>query len=151
MPTRDRRADVFVLDLGDTENRFSSDWLTAVEAALDEVERAEGPRALVTTATGACPRPTSASRSPGGCPPSFQARLAPQTAHEATTTGRRYGRSDAGCRRRRPRRRRAGPAPDRCGAGRVADGKAGDTLGTIKVRMYAPALATLRDRTDPRN
>jgi hypothetical protein len=30
-------------------------------------------------------------------------------------------------------------------------GKAGDTLGTIKARMYAPVLATLRDRADPRN
>ncbi|MGA5068303.1 hypothetical protein ACPB9E_31775 [Streptomyces exfoliatus] len=27
--------------------------------------------------------------------------------------------------------------------------KAGDTLGTIKARMYAPALATLRDTADP--
>ncbi len=27
--------------------------------------------------------------------------------------------------------------------------KAGDTLGTIKTRMYAPALATLRDTTNP--
>ena len=52
MPTLDRSGDVFVLDLGDTENRFHPDWLTAVNAALDEVERAEGPRALVTTATG---------------------------------------------------------------------------------------------------
>jgi hypothetical protein len=27
--------------------------------------------------------------------------------------------------------------------------KAGDTLGTIKSRMYAPVLATLRDTADP--
>ena len=52
MPTLDRSDDVFVLDLGDTENRFHPDWLAAVDAALDEVERADGPRALVTTATG---------------------------------------------------------------------------------------------------
>lgn len=52
MPTLDRHDDVFVLDLGDTENRFHPDWLTAVHAALDEVEAAEGPRALVTAATG---------------------------------------------------------------------------------------------------
>ncbi|MBJ7452040.1 MAG: enoyl-CoA hydratase/isomerase family protein, partial [Blastococcus sp.] len=52
MPTLDRSGDVFVLDLGDTENRFHPDWLTAVNASLDEVEQAEGPRALVTTATG---------------------------------------------------------------------------------------------------
>ncbi|MEV4616912.1 enoyl-CoA hydratase-related protein [Kitasatospora sp. NPDC049258] len=52
MPTLDRQGEVFVLDLGDTENRFHPDWLTAVGALLDEVEKAPGPRALVTTATG---------------------------------------------------------------------------------------------------
>ncbi|MGY1694235.1 MULTISPECIES: enoyl-CoA hydratase-related protein [unclassified Geodermatophilus] len=52
MPTLDRHDDVFVLDLGDGENRFSPDWLAAVDAALEEVERADGPRALVTAATG---------------------------------------------------------------------------------------------------
>lgn len=52
MPTLERTDDVFVLDLGDDENRLSSDWLAAVNAALDEVERATGPRALVTAATG---------------------------------------------------------------------------------------------------
>ena len=52
MPSLDRVDDVFVLDLGDTENRFHPDWLTSVEESLDVVEQAEGPRALVTTATG---------------------------------------------------------------------------------------------------
>ena len=52
MPHLDRIDDVFVLDLGDTENRFHPDWLTAVEKHLAVVEQAEGPRALVTTATG---------------------------------------------------------------------------------------------------
>src|SRR4051812_29751318 len=52
MPTLDRQDDVFVLDLGDTENRFHPDWLAAVDAALDQVEKAGGNRALVTTATG---------------------------------------------------------------------------------------------------
>ncbi|MBY8849135.1 enoyl-CoA hydratase/isomerase family protein, partial [Saccharothrix sp. MB29] len=52
MPTLDRRDDVFVLDLGGTENRFHPDWIASVGAALDEVEQAGGPRALVTTATG---------------------------------------------------------------------------------------------------
>ncbi|MFI6791997.1 enoyl-CoA hydratase-related protein [Nonomuraea sp. NPDC050383] len=52
MPMLDRQDDVFVLDLGDTENRFHPDWIDAVNAALDEVEKAEGPRALVTAATG---------------------------------------------------------------------------------------------------
>lgn len=47
-----RQDSVFVLDLGSGENRFHPDWIAAVDAALDEVERATGPRALVTTATG---------------------------------------------------------------------------------------------------
>jgi Delta3-Delta2-enoyl-CoA isomerase len=47
-----RDGDVFILDLGDGENRFNPSWLDAVEAALDEVEGADGPRALVTSATG---------------------------------------------------------------------------------------------------
>ena len=52
MPVLDRHDDVYVLDLGDGENRFHPDWISAVDAALDEVEKAEGPRALVTAATG---------------------------------------------------------------------------------------------------
>ncbi|MFF7549688.1 enoyl-CoA hydratase-related protein [Streptomyces canus] len=52
MPKLDRQDNVFVLDLGDGENRFHPDWLAAVNAALDEVEKADGPRALVTAATG---------------------------------------------------------------------------------------------------
>jgi enoyl-CoA hydratase/carnithine racemase len=52
MPTLERHDTVFVLDLGDTENRFHPDWLGAVDAALDEVERAHAPSALVTAATG---------------------------------------------------------------------------------------------------
>jgi len=43
MTTLERHDDVFALDLGDTENRFHPDWLTAVGAALDEVEGADGP------------------------------------------------------------------------------------------------------------
>jgi Delta3-Delta2-enoyl-CoA isomerase len=81
----------------------------------------------------------------------IQARLTPQTAHEAMTTARRYGGEDA----------RASAIVDRAVdeesvrttavelAASLA-GKAGDTLGTIKARMYAPALAALRDRVDPR-
>jgi Delta3-Delta2-enoyl-CoA isomerase len=52
VPDLRRDDDVFVLDLGDDENRFNPTWLDSVEAALDEVEAAEGPRALVTSATG---------------------------------------------------------------------------------------------------
>jgi enoyl-CoA hydratase/carnithine racemase len=52
MPELDRSDSVFVLDLGDGENRFHPDWIASVKGALDEVEKAEGHRALVTTATG---------------------------------------------------------------------------------------------------
>ncbi|OAA25660.1 enoyl-CoA hydratase/carnithine racemase [Frankia sp. EI5c] len=52
MPTVDRHNDVFLVDLGDGENRFHPDWIAAVNEALDEVERADGPRALVTTGGG---------------------------------------------------------------------------------------------------
>jgi Delta3-Delta2-enoyl-CoA isomerase len=43
---------VFVLDLGDGENRFNPDSLDALEGYLDEIEAAPSPRALVTAATG---------------------------------------------------------------------------------------------------
>ncbi|MFI7005474.1 enoyl-CoA hydratase-related protein [Streptomyces sp. NPDC050145] len=221
MPSLDRHDNVFVLDLGDGENRFHPDWITAVIAALDEVEKAEGPRALVTAATGkfysngldlewlfahadqhqdyvvsvhalfarmlSLPVITVAAlqghtfaagamfslahdfrvmRADRGywCLPEadinipftpgmsalIQSRLAPQTAHTAMLTARRYGGADAAA---------AGivdqaVAEDavRSTAIEIAQAqvnKAGDTLGTIKARMYAPALATLRDTTNP--
>jgi enoyl-CoA hydratase/carnithine racemase len=52
MPNLARDGDVFVLDLGDTENRFNPDWVGAVEDLLAEVAGTPAPRALVTTATG---------------------------------------------------------------------------------------------------
>jgi enoyl-CoA hydratase/carnithine racemase len=52
MPELTRTGDVFVLDLGDTENRFHPDWLVEVNKALDQVAGTPGPCALVTTATG---------------------------------------------------------------------------------------------------
>ena len=52
MPQLDRDGDVFVLDLGDGENRFDPTSVGALTAALDEVAGADGPRALVTRATG---------------------------------------------------------------------------------------------------
>ncbi len=52
MPALTRTGDVFVLDLGDTENRFHPGWLAEVGKALDEVVATEGPKALVTAATG---------------------------------------------------------------------------------------------------
>ncbi|MFD4177335.1 MULTISPECIES: enoyl-CoA hydratase-related protein [Streptomyces] len=221
MPTLDRTDNVFTLDLGDGENRFHPDWLAAVDAALDDVEKADGPRALVTTATGkfysngldldwlfahadqhqhyvvsvhellarmlSLPVITVAAlqghtfaagamfslahdfrvmRVDRGywCLPEadinipftpgmsalIQSRLAPRTAHEAMLTARRYGGADAA----------AAGIVDRAvdehavrstafeTAQALVD-KAGDTLGTIKARMYAPALATLRDATAP--
>ena len=47
-----RDGEVFVLRFDDNENRFHPDFLDGFHAALDEVEKAEGPRALVTTGTG---------------------------------------------------------------------------------------------------
>ena len=222
MPVLDRHDDVFVLDLGDTENRFSPDWLTSVEAALDEVAGADGPRALVTAASGkffsngldldwlfahadqhedyvvrvhellarvlALPVITVAAlqghtfaagamlslahdfrvmRADRGfwCLPEadigipftrgmsalIQARLTPQTAHEAMTTGRRYGGEDA--RTAAIVDRAVDEESLRTTAMELASslaGKAGDTLGTIKARMYAPTLAALRNRESPR-
>jgi enoyl-CoA hydratase/carnithine racemase len=52
MPTLQRQDDLFVLDLGDGENRFTVEWMTSVTEALDEVDAAEGPRALLTVASG---------------------------------------------------------------------------------------------------
>jgi enoyl-CoA hydratase/carnithine racemase len=52
MPSLTRTGDVFVLDLGDTENRFDPGSLLELTAALDQVAGTEGPAALVTAATG---------------------------------------------------------------------------------------------------
>lgn len=50
--TLDRDGDVFVLRMDAGENRFTPTLLDAFDAALDEVEGTDGPRALVTTGTG---------------------------------------------------------------------------------------------------
>lgn len=50
--TLERQGNVFVLNLGDGENRFNPEFCTAIEEALAEVEAAPAPRALVTVATG---------------------------------------------------------------------------------------------------
>ncbi|MFE5550321.1 enoyl-CoA hydratase-related protein [Streptomyces sp. NPDC056534] len=221
MPSLDRHNDVFVLNLGDGENRFHPDWVAAVSAALDEVEKTNGPCALVTSAAGkfysngldldwmlahsdqheryvfsvqkmlarmlSLPVITVAAlqghtfaagamfslahdfrvmRADRGywCLPEadinipfspgmaalIQCRLAPQTAHEAMLTARRYGGSDAA----------SNSIVDQAvtedavlaTAFEIAQSqasKAGDTLGTIKARMYAAVLATLRDATAP--
>jgi enoyl-CoA hydratase/carnithine racemase len=52
MPTLDNDGDVWILHLGDDENRFNPDWMTALSEALDEVVAKPEPRALVTTAAG---------------------------------------------------------------------------------------------------
>ena len=217
MPTLERHDDVFLLDLGDGENRFHPDWLAAVNGALDEAEKADGARALVTAATGkffsngldlqwlganpdrrqeyvasvhelfarvlCLPLVTVAAvqghafaagamltlahdfrvmRADRGfwCLPEIdinipftpgmsaliQARLAPQVAHEAMTTGRRYGGADA----------QAAAIVDlavseeevRGSAIQIAGthaGRAGGTLATIKTRLYANVLGALRD------
>jgi enoyl-CoA hydratase/carnithine racemase len=215
MPELTRTGDVFVLDLGDAENRFHPDWVAGVDAALSEVEAADGARALVPAARGkywsigldldwlganpdrfaeygksvqnllarmlSLPVPTVAAlqghvyaagamlalahdfrvmRADRGyfCLPEvdihipftpgmsalIQARLTPQVAHEAMTTGRRYGGTDAAA---------AGIVDATAAEAGVLDaavaraaelaGKASPTLGTIKARMYAPALALL--------
>ena len=216
MPGLDRDGDVFLLDLGDDENRFNPPWVDAVTALLDEVVATDGPRAVVTRAHGkfwsngldldwmgghpqeagpfvdsvhallarvlALPVPVVAAcqghvfaagamlalahdarvmRADRGffCLPEvdisipftpgmgalIQARLAPQTAHEAMTTGRRYGGADAAA---------AGIVDEAVAEDRVLEaalaragaltGKAGPTLGAIKEQMYAGPLALLR-------
>lgn len=52
MPTLERDENVFVLNLGDDENRFNPDWVGAVQAHLEEVAAAPAPRALVVSASG---------------------------------------------------------------------------------------------------
>ena len=52
MPALTRSGDVFVLDIGDSENRFDADWLADMGRLLDEVEQADSPRALVTCGSG---------------------------------------------------------------------------------------------------
>jgi len=52
VPTLRNEEPVFVLDLGDDENRFHPDWLRTVNALLDTVLASPGPAALVTTGSG---------------------------------------------------------------------------------------------------
>jgi Delta3-Delta2-enoyl-CoA isomerase len=48
----ERDGDVYVLSLGDGENRFNDGFISEFNDALDEVEAAAAPRALVVTAEG---------------------------------------------------------------------------------------------------
>ena len=147
MPQLDRDGDVFVLDLGDDENRFDPSSVGALTAALDEVAGADGPRALVTRATGNFCLPEVDISIPftPGMAALIQARLPQPAQHEAMTTGRRYGGEQA---------QRSGIVDDAVGVDDVVPaameraaqlvGKAGPTLGTIKEQMYASALRLLR-------
>jgi enoyl-CoA hydratase/carnithine racemase len=80
----------------------------------------------------------------------IQGRLSKKTAHEAMTTARRYGGTEA---------LEAGivdavaheddVVTSAIEMARQLVGNAGPTLGTIKARMYAEALAALRDTDTP--
>ncbi|MGA2928234.1 MAG: enoyl-CoA hydratase/isomerase family protein [Solirubrobacteraceae bacterium] len=213
----DRQGDVFVLVLGEGENRFNPASVKALGALLDEVEASPPPRALVTTAVGkiwsngldlewmsahtaeinpllvsvhellarvlAAGVPTVAAlqghafaagamlalahdervmRADRGyfCLPEvdikipfspgmsalISARLSARTAHEAMTTGRRYGGIEA---------EQAGIVKDAVPDSEVVSraielagalaAKDPATLSTIKQRLYANMLAALRD------
>ena len=64
MPSLDRDGEVFVLNLGDTENRFNAESVGAINALLDEVEAAAQPRAMVTAASGKTWRASVAASMP---------------------------------------------------------------------------------------
>ncbi|GLY28281.1 enoyl-CoA hydratase-related protein [Kineosporia sp. NBRC 101731] len=218
MPSLTRTGEVFVLDLGDDENRFRPDWMAEVSGALGEVAHADGPRALVTTGTGKIysngldldwlrnrddqqfvdyvvavhelfakllelPVPTVAAvqghafaagamltlahdfrvmRADRGwfCLPEvdlgipftramaalIQARLTPQAAHEAMTSGKRYGGPEAHDRDivdQIVAENEVLSSAVKCAADLAP--KAGEALGRIKSTMYAPTLVRLRD------
>lgn len=52
MPSLSQQGDVFLLDLGDGENRFNPDRNGVIEELLGEIESAPAPRALITVASG---------------------------------------------------------------------------------------------------
>jgi enoyl-CoA hydratase/carnithine racemase len=215
MASLTRDGDIFVLDLGDDENRFNDGSLDSIERCLQQVEDA-APCALVSTAQGKywsngldlewmatqgerAPAfltrvhgllarvlemgvPTVAAlqghtfaagamlalahddrvmRADRGyfCLPEIDiglpfspgmsaliaARLSPRAAHEAMTTGRRYGGTDAA---------NAGLVEDAVEASEVLPralaraealtGKNPDTLRVIKQQLYGDALTALR-------
>lgn len=208
-----------MLDLGPDQNRVNPAWIAKVSAALDEVEAAPAPRALVTTCSGdffcvgfdlewmvanpdgvtelvasmhevvarvlELPLPTVAAlrghaiaggallslahdyrvmRDEGGyfwlaeidggiaLSPGLtelvKARLAPQTAHEAITAGRRYTAPEAAAERIVDA---VVPADDvvekAVSMARELSTKPPGAYGTIKARLYGDVAASLRDRT----
>ena len=52
MPSLDKRGSVWRLDIGDDENRFSMEWLAAIETFLDVVTAGGDPGVLVTVGSG---------------------------------------------------------------------------------------------------
>lgn len=52
MLTLEKSREIFILDLGGSENNFSNQWMEEMSAALDEIESTSDPKALVTTASG---------------------------------------------------------------------------------------------------
>ncbi|TMA33288.1 MAG: enoyl-CoA hydratase/isomerase family protein [Deltaproteobacteria bacterium] len=52
MPDLERHGDIFVLQMDSGENRFVPEMIAGWNAALDEVEKAAAPKALVTIGTG---------------------------------------------------------------------------------------------------
>ena len=217
MPKLDNDGEVWILHLGDDENRFNPDWMSAVSEALDEVAAKPEPRALVTHAGGKiwsngldldwlgqnqdqvqpfvdqvhgllakfleAPLPTVAAiqghcfaagamlalahdwrvmRADRGffCLPEadinipftpgmsalIQARLTRKAAHTAMVGAKRFGGEEAASLlivdSAVPEDEVLGEAVALAGAHAA---KLGSTLGTIKQRMYALALATLKD------
>ncbi len=221
MATLESDGETYLLVLGDGENRFDRTSIDALNAALDEVDRAEGPRALVITGEGkffsngldldylgsgaepastfvrdamtlwgrvlASPVPTVAAINghafAGGAMFSLaadrrimradrgfwcineiqlgmvpapgmrliiQARLLPQIAHIAITSGHRFGGVEAEA---------AGIVDETATAdaliGRAIElvaplaPTAGATLAGMKEAMYAPTLAALRSGEGP--
>lgn len=217
MPTLDNDGAVWILHVGEDENRFNPDWMSAVTEAFEEVAAKPEPRALVTHASGkiwsngldldwlgqnqdqvqpfvdqvhgllarflAAPMPTVAAiqghcfaagamlalahdwrvmRADRGyfCLPEadinipftpgmsalIQSRLTRRAAHLAMVGAKRFGGEEAA----ELLLVDAAVAEDRVLADAVElagahAAKLGSTLATIKERMYAPALATLRD------
>jgi Delta3-Delta2-enoyl-CoA isomerase len=217
MPTLDRIDGVHVLDLGPDENVVNPGWLDGVSSALDEVEAAPPPLALVTTSSGdffSCgfdlewmaahpdgvnelvggmhellarmlelPLPTVAALKrhtiagggllalahdyrvmradrgyfwlpevdfriafTQGATDLVRARVAPQVAHEALTTGRRYTGEEAAA---------AGIVDELASEDEVVTSavaiardlseKDPATYGAIKASLYRDALASLRE------
>lgn len=218
MPTLSREDDVFVLHLGDDENRFNPEWVGAVTELLDEAAAADAPRAVVLSASGkvwsngldlewiganvdqledfvasvhellartlvfpgivvaaiqghcfaagamlALAADQRIMRADRGffCLPEadinipftpgmsalIQAKLSAPAAHEAMTTGRRFGGADAAALQIVDEAVAEDEVLPRAIERAAAHaGKSPDVLRTIKERMYPGAVATLRDR-----